>query len=56
MNEFFAKEFYYNTVGDWAIALAIIVGTLVASKILYWIFGRVIKKLTAKSTQQYATR
>ncbi len=49
MNEFFAKEFYYNTVGDWAIALAIIIGTLVAGKVLYWIFGSVIKKLTKKS-------
>lgn len=49
MNEFFAKEFYYNTVGDWGIALAIIIGTLVAGKVLYWVFGNVIKKLTKKS-------
>jgi MscS family membrane protein len=49
MNEFFAKEFYYNTVGDWAISLAIIVGILVVAKILYWIFGRIVKTLTAKS-------
>ena len=49
MNEFFAKEFYYNTIGDWAISLAIIVGTLVAAKLLYWIFGKIVKKITAKS-------
>lgn len=49
MNEFFAREFYYNTFGDWAIALAIIVGTLVVAKILYWVFGRIIKKLTQKT-------
>ena len=49
MKEFFAKEFYYNTVGDWAIALAIIVGTLIAAKALYWVIGRIVKKLTAKT-------
>jgi len=49
MKEFFAKEFYYNTVGDWAIALIIIVGTLVAAKMLYWVFGKVVKKITARS-------
>lgn len=49
MNEFFAKEFYYNNVGDWAISMAIMVGTLVAAKLLYWVFGSVIKKLTSKT-------
>jgi MscS family membrane protein len=49
MNEFFAKEFYYNNIGDWAISMAIMVGTLIAAKLLYWVFGTVIKKLTAKS-------
>lgn len=49
MKEFFAKTFYYNTVGDWAISLAIIVGAVVAGKILYWIFGNIFKKLTAKT-------
>ncbi|MCK4568865.1 MAG: mechanosensitive ion channel family protein [Bacteroidales bacterium] len=49
MKEFFAKEFYHNTVGDWAIALAIIVGTLIAAKALYWVIGRIVKKLTAKT-------
>jgi MscS family membrane protein len=49
MNEFFAKEFYYNTFGDWAISLAIIVGILVVAKMLYWIFGRIVKTLTSRS-------
>ncbi len=49
MNEFFAKEFYYNNVGDWAISMAIMIGTLVAAKLLYWVFGSVIKKLTSKT-------
>ncbi len=49
MNEFFAKEFYHNTVGDWALSLAIIIGTLVFTKILYWVFGKIVKGLTAKT-------
>ncbi|MEN8224111.1 MAG: mechanosensitive ion channel family protein [Bacteroidota bacterium] len=49
MSEFFAKEFYYNTIGDWAISLAIIIGVLVATKALYWVFGRIVKKITSRS-------
>ena len=49
MKEFFAKEFYHNNIGDWALALVIIVGTLIAAKALYWVIGRIVKKLTAKT-------
>lgn len=49
MSDFFLKEFYYNTIGDWAISLAIIVGTVVAAKILYWIIGSIVKRITAKT-------
>lgn len=49
MNEFFAKEFYHNTVGDWGISLLIILGAIVAGKILYWVFGNIVKKLTEKT-------
>lgn len=49
MEEFFSKEFYHNTVGDWAIALLIILGVYVFSKLVYWIFGNIIKKITAKT-------
>lgn len=49
MSEFFERTFYYNTVGDWAISLGIIVGAIVAGKILYWVFGNIIKKITSKT-------
>jgi len=49
MQEFFAKEFYHNTIGDWGITLLIILGSVIAGKLLYWFFGSVIKKLTAKT-------
>lgn len=49
MKEFFERTFYYNTVGEWAISLAIIVGAVIAGKIIYWIFGNIVKKITSKT-------
>ncbi len=49
MNDFLAKEFYHNTISDWGISLLIILGAIVAGKILYWFFGNIIKKLTEKT-------
>ena len=49
MKEFLAREFYNNTVLDWGITLLIILGSVIAGKILYWIFGNVIKKITGKT-------
>jgi MscS family membrane protein len=49
MEEFFSKQFYYNTVGDWTIALLIILGVYVVSKLAYWIFGNIVKKITART-------
>ena len=49
MKEFLAREFYHNTIFDWCITLLIILGAIIAGKILYWFFGNIIKKLTAKT-------
>jgi len=49
MSDFFAKTFYGNTVGEWFIAIGIILGSVILSRIIYWIFGKVVKKLTAKT-------
>ena len=49
MKEFLAKEFYYNTVTEWGISLLIILGAVIAGKIIYWLFGSIIKKITAKT-------
>ena len=49
MKEFLAREFYHNTITDWGISLLIILGAVIAGKILYWVFGNVIKKLTNKT-------
>lgn len=53
MKEFLEKTFYHNTIQDWFIALAIMVGAFILAKICYWIFGSIIKKLTAKTETEF---
>jgi len=47
--EIFAKTYYGNTVGDWGVALALIIGTFVLSKLLYWFFAAVLRKMTSRT-------
>lgn len=47
--EFLQKTYYGNTVLDWLIALAIIVGAFVLGKALYWVFGNIVKQFTKKT-------
>lgn len=49
MHDFFNKTFYGNTIGTWAIALLIIVGSVIVSKIIYFIITKVVKRYTSKS-------
>jgi len=49
MNEFLAKEFYHNTILSWGISFLIIVGAIILGKVLFWIFGNIVKKITAKT-------
>lgn len=49
MQEFLAKQFYYNTVSQWGISLIIILLSVVLGKVIVWIFSNVIKKLTSKT-------
>ena len=49
MTEFLAKEFYHNTISDWGVSFLIIFGAILIGKIAYWLFGRVIKKLTSRT-------
>jgi MscS family membrane protein len=49
MKDFLAKEFYYNTIGEWAIALLILVGSFILSKLIYWIFGNVIRRASKRT-------
>lgn len=38
-----------NTLQQWIISLLIVLAAIIAGKIIYWIFGNVVKKLTAKT-------
>ncbi|MGV6861993.1 MAG: mechanosensitive ion channel family protein [Putridiphycobacter sp.] len=46
---FWETKYYGNTILDYTIVLAIILGAILAGKILYFISKKVIKKLTAKT-------
>ncbi len=49
MKEFFSQKFYFNTVGEWAVALLIFLASFVLAKVIYWVFGKFVKKFAAKS-------
>ncbi len=44
------KTFYYNTLLDWSISLLIILGSIIAAKLVYWIIKRFVKTATAKTS------
>ena len=47
--DFFEKQFYHNSLGDWGIALLIIIGVVIATKLVIWFIKNVLKKLSAKT-------
>lgn len=49
MQEFLGQTYYGNTVMNWGMALVIALGAVIVGKILYWIFGNVFRRLTAKT-------
>jgi len=49
MQEFMSQTYYGNTMAEWTIALGIALGAFVVGKIVYWISGGVLRRLTAKT-------
>ncbi len=47
--DFWNNVYYGNTLLTYAIVLGIILGSVIAAKLLYWISSNVIKKITAKT-------
>ncbi len=47
--EYLVKEFYGNTIQNWLIALAILIGSFILVKMLYWVFSNVFKRITSKT-------
>jgi len=49
MQDFFTQTYYGNTMGQWFIALIIVVGAVVVGKIVYWSIKNIVHKLTLKT-------
>lgn len=49
MNEFLAKQFYYNTISQWGISLIIILLSVILGRVIVWLFSNVVKKITSKT-------
>ena len=49
MSEYLSKTFYGNTIEQWLISFAIIIGAAIVGKILYWFFSVVVRRLTART-------
>lgn len=49
MGNILSKMYWGNSISDWLISIGIIFGVFVVSKILYWVFGNIFKKITSKT-------
>lgn len=49
MTEFLQKDFYWNTVGEWLLALGIILASILLGRVLFWVLSNVVKKLAEKT-------
>lgn len=49
MEDFLGKTYYANTVLQWGIAFAIIVGAFIVGKAVYWASGGIVKQLTKRT-------
>lgn len=47
--EFLNQEFYGNTIKNWAISMAIVIGAVILAKVIFWIIGKYIKSITEKT-------
>jgi MscS family membrane protein len=44
-----SKTFYGNTIMQWVIAFAIIMGALILGKCIYWLIGKTVKRFASKT-------
>jgi len=54
MTDFFARMYFGNTLGQLLIAAGIIIGAVLVGRIVYWTFGRFIKRAVAKARTKVA--
>ena len=49
ITELLQKEFYGNTIGNWAVSLVLVFGAVVLARIIYWFLNRVVTRVTVKT-------
>lgn len=49
MQDFFEKTFYGNTLGHWFISFSIIIGSILLSKVIYFVITRIFKQITKRT-------
>lgn len=49
MIDFFEKAYYGNTVGEWALALVILIASILLSKVVYILISKVVKQFTKRT-------
>lgn len=49
MDAFFHTRYYDNTILEWLISFGIIFGSVIVGKIVYWVCGTFVRKLTART-------
>ncbi len=49
MNDFLSQTFYGNTILDWFISCGVFLASIVIAKTVYWIIGKYVKKITART-------
>ncbi len=47
--EYLEQTFLGNSLLDWVITLAVIVGSVVVAKLAYWFFGKIVRALTKRT-------
>jgi MscS family membrane protein len=47
------QTFYGNTVLHWAVALAIVVATILVGRVVYWLFKNIARKFTEKTQTKF---
>ena len=47
--DFMDKDFYHNTVFEWASTLLVILLSVMIGKILFWFIGKYVKRITSKT-------
>jgi len=52
MEQMLTQTYYGNTLQSWLIALAIVVGSAMLGKVVYWVFSRIARAFTSKTKTQ----